>query len=104
MSDQCKHCQVRGDRDKCQGVVCSEHESWVGINRERIITALRTEVVVLRRDSERLDWLEKESPNISFNCAGSWVIDCGGDKVYSATTFTEAIDKAMEKQGVKDGS
>ena len=28
MSDQCKHCTVRGDWDKCQSTKCFHHENW----------------------------------------------------------------------------
>ena len=28
MSDQCKHCTVRGDWDKCQSTECFHHENW----------------------------------------------------------------------------
>ena len=28
MSDQCQHCTVRGDWDKCQSTKCSTHEDW----------------------------------------------------------------------------
>ena len=34
MSDQCKHCQVRGDYNKCMSTECFHHENW--INKKRI--------------------------------------------------------------------
>lgn len=28
MNDQCKHCQMRGDIDRCRVTDCSIHETW----------------------------------------------------------------------------
>ena len=28
MSDQCKHCTVRGDLKECESQPCTTHESW----------------------------------------------------------------------------
>jgi hypothetical protein len=37
MSDQCKHCIVRGDYDECLKTPCCRHESWIDTVRiERI--------------------------------------------------------------------
>ena len=33
MTDQCKHCIVRGDYKKCLETPCSKHESWIDIER-----------------------------------------------------------------------
>ena len=42
MSDQCKHCTVRGDIDKCMITTCSQHESWIAIVRMEHIKNLET--------------------------------------------------------------
>jgi len=31
MSDQCKHCQLRGDINKCLAADCSKHEDWFAV-------------------------------------------------------------------------
>jgi hypothetical protein len=49
MSDQCRHCMVRGDIEWCRATECFHHESWYATEIEQEISILRAEVNVLRR-------------------------------------------------------
>ena len=40
MSDQCKHCQIRGDYAKCIKTECFHHENWINIQRINKIAEL----------------------------------------------------------------
>ena len=36
MTDQCKHCDARGDFDRCTSLECGHHENWISRqHRER---------------------------------------------------------------------
>ncbi len=35
MTDQCKHCTVRGDYEKCIVTPCGHHENWINLQRIR---------------------------------------------------------------------
>ena len=41
MSDQCKHCTVRGNYEKCLATICNGHESWIDIERIRRIAEMQ---------------------------------------------------------------
>lgn len=40
MSDQCMHCVVRGDIDKCRVTDCGRHESWYALTLQSTIDQL----------------------------------------------------------------
>jgi len=37
MTDECKHCVIRGDIGICKSSTCSKHESWYAIEQQKII-------------------------------------------------------------------
>jgi len=40
MTDQCKHCELRGDIGKCKETECSHHENWYALEQQKRIKAL----------------------------------------------------------------
>lgn len=49
MPDQCQHCTVRGDYEKCIETPCFHHENWINLQRIDRIRELETKV-------KRLEW------------------------------------------------
>lgn len=47
MQDQCRHCELRGDIEKCAATECSVHENWYAVSLCRLIREL---VGCLERD------------------------------------------------------
>ena len=45
MTDQCKHCTMRGDYKACSGTPCGHHENW--INKQRIKRMRKMETALL---------------------------------------------------------
>jgi len=41
MTDQCKHCALRGDINKCLTADCGHHENWYAIEQQKEIDNLR---------------------------------------------------------------
>jgi len=41
MTDQCKHCDLRGDINKCLSTECLQHENWYAIEQQKEIDNLR---------------------------------------------------------------
>jgi len=44
MSDQCKHCTVRGDLQTCSNTVCGHHDSWCNQALMSLIAKLEGEL------------------------------------------------------------
>ena len=44
MSDQCKHCTMRGDITECLATECFQHESWYAIQQQATIATLTEQV------------------------------------------------------------
>jgi len=44
MSDQCKHCTLRGDIEACRAAECSHHENWYAVQQQQEIERLKSEV------------------------------------------------------------
>lgn len=40
MTDQCKHCQIRGDLDLCLKAECFQHENWYAKEQQKQIDKL----------------------------------------------------------------
>lgn len=61
MSDQCKHCLIRGDIQTCQKADCFQHENWYALEmikeNERLRFIMRNFMSCL--PSHR-DWLDPE--------------------------------------------
>ena len=56
MSDQCKHCLVKGDYPRCNGTKCSHHEGWINRTRIARIDALEeTLQIIAELPSDRVD-------------------------------------------------
>lgn len=43
MSDQCKHCTIRGDIKLCKAAKCWHHENWYALEQAKTINQLREE-------------------------------------------------------------
>lgn len=56
MSDQCKHCTIRGDYNKCITTECFHHESWIDLQRIKKIKELEQKVVNLGDDINSLEY------------------------------------------------
>jgi hypothetical protein len=41
MTDQCKHCTVRGDIKNCLQTQCFHHENWIAEQHRERLTAVR---------------------------------------------------------------
>lgn len=60
MSDQCRHCTLRGDYDRCISENCFAHENWIAQQRISRIATLESELAAanqmiadLLKDKER---------------------------------------------------
>jgi len=40
MTDQCKHCDLRGDLKKCKSTDCFQHENWYAVEQQKVIDDL----------------------------------------------------------------
>ena len=52
MSDQCRHCTVRGDLAACEATPCGHHDNWYAVALHDEIARLETEAKVMRRALE----------------------------------------------------
>ena len=43
MSDQCQHCTVRGEIERCRKTGCNHHETWYALEIERELAEARRE-------------------------------------------------------------
>ena len=64
MSDQCKHCTVRGDWDKCQSTECFHHENWAWLQlkdqRDKLQDRVQElEALQLTMSDSVDDWIDK---------------------------------------------
>ena len=41
MTDQCKHCTLRGDIKKCRAAECFHHENWYAVQQQSEIDQLK---------------------------------------------------------------
>lgn len=41
MTDQCKHCTLRGDIKKCKAAECFHHENWYAVQQQSEIDMLK---------------------------------------------------------------
>jgi predicted RNase H-like nuclease (RuvC/YqgF family) len=71
MTDQCKHCSLRGDLKTCKETECSHHENWYAIKQQELINKLeakatesdaqiaklQAELAEAKKDAERLNTL-----------------------------------------------
>ena len=48
MSDQCRHCTLRGDLPACKAVECFQHESWYSLVQQKLIEAYQNELIELK--------------------------------------------------------
>lgn len=42
--DECKHCEYRGDIEKCKSVSCSKHHTWYAEAQQQEIEVLRAQL------------------------------------------------------------
>jgi hypothetical protein len=48
MTDQCKHCAIRGDIKECRSETCHQHENWYATHQQKEIDQLKAQVEALR--------------------------------------------------------
>ena len=41
MTDQCKHCDLKGNLSGCKEANCSQHENWYSIEQQKLIDELQ---------------------------------------------------------------
>ena len=58
MTDQCKHCTLRGDLIACQMTDCHKHEDWINIKLQKVIDTQAEELERLRRHCVEFIWGE----------------------------------------------
>ena len=54
MSDQCKHCVVKGDLKACEETECYQHENWYALQLKTEIDRLKVESETLENECKRL--------------------------------------------------
>ena len=57
MSDQCKHCLVRGKIKACKETPCSHHENWYAVEQQKKIDALTG---ALQHAQSDINWMINE--------------------------------------------
>jgi hypothetical protein len=45
MTDQCKHCNLKGDLKACKSSECSIHENWYAVEQQKIIDEQRIAII-----------------------------------------------------------
>jgi len=70
MSDQCQHCTVKGDWDKCQSTKCFHHENWGWLQLKDQRNNLQAKVQELETGVKTI-----------YNTMGPETPDCCGCKV-----------------------
>ena len=51
MSDQCRHCTLRGDIEACRAAECFQHENWYAVQQQQEIIRLKA-----RLERQAVDW------------------------------------------------
>ena len=109
MSDQCKHCTVRGNIEKCLETNCSQHESWMVLHIAAQLTTATAKISEqsvrieeLERDKARLDWLELtvefyETNNNTIDICLADECECASARKYKGMSLRKAITAAMNK-------
>lgn len=57
MTDQCKHCTLRGDIKKCKAAECFHHENWYAVQQQSEIDMLkqqRDELLAALKDASEI--------------------------------------------------
>jgi len=60
MTDQCKHCTVRGDLRACLAVECFQHESWYAIEQQKRIDKLTAALEEFKKQYSLSPWIIKQ--------------------------------------------
>lgn len=61
MTDQCKHCTLRGDIDKCLQAECRHHENWISEQHRKRYSSLMQENAELQAQLARCVKVVKEN-------------------------------------------
>lgn len=61
MTDECKNCLRRGDYDACISTECSQHESWIALQRIRLIKKYEECLVTIAAQSSGIPTSTKKS-------------------------------------------
>lgn len=71
MSDQCKHCILRGDIKACEAFECYQRESWYVCELQNILTSKREEIASLKKTmktmQEATKFYARPSPTVSLH-------------------------------------
>ena len=54
MTDQCKHCTLRGDIDGCKSTECFQHESWYAQQQQLTIEKQRVKLLQTKSDLQSI--------------------------------------------------
>lgn len=98
MSDQCRHCIVRGDMIKCDETDCSIHESWYATEKifdkqrkDATIASLREEIAALKAEVER----HKAHEGYCETCGQCSI--CRDNDMDSLKSSAESLEAKVEK-------
>lgn len=82
MSDQCRHCTLRGDIERCRAADCGHHANWYALEQQAEIERLRETLKAIKPAIDGLiDYLEFPK------------------NIRSASRIIEAIDVALTQKG-----
>ena len=56
MTDQCMHCECKGNLKRCLSTDCSHHETWYAKKQQAKIVELESKIKRLEKDLD--DWQE----------------------------------------------
>jgi len=81
MSDQCKHCEVLGNIDRCIRTDCFIHESWYSIKIQIDLDFVRNEIEKYKKnllaEEEEHNAIQKELKEIKERIQAIRDSDCG---------------------------
>jgi len=85
MSDQCKHCECRGDLDNCLSTPCFHHENWfIG-------------AVLEKHNAEMVAMCDEMHKNVIANFRG-----VNSEGLYNVKGFINHIKHRIQSEGLGD--
>ena len=96
MSDQCKHCEYRGNFKDCAAADCFKHEDWIAEQHRTRYSKLQAEATLLRealnKHQKNFEYWKCERP--SEFIFSEWMRD--NEQALSATPETAKVAKVLE--------
>ena len=112
MSDQCKHCTVRGDIKDCLSTECFQHENWYAVKQQEHINELQAQNVKLQQANDEaqslIGLLEIEVKKLKQDCrdlrieVSMLTSSVGGKSYKQLMREQEQRDLEQQAKGVKD--